>query len=140
MRSILKRLFLVFPVLLLAGVALAASGNKDSRFSDQDYSNDLMLDGMNYREFLNRCNSEKSFCIKEINFITFKFSNGRFACDYNPKDLETVSMGVVTLMKIMLNKSPDVAAHHGDTLRGDVIGAIDYLGKTCAERLKNAGG
>jgi hypothetical protein len=136
----MKRLFLVFPVLLCAGAALAAGATKGDRFSNEDYNNDLMLDGVSYQEFLAWCDADKARCIREINFITFKYAKGKFACNYSPKELEMVSMGVVTSMKFILKKIPDVAAHKGDTVRGEIIGIVDLLGKNCAERLKNTGG
>jgi hypothetical protein len=136
----LQRLVLICSVLLCAGPALAASPEKDGRFSDEDYFNDSMLDGTSYREFLERCEANKTFCTRSINFITHKYSSGRLACAYKPNDLQTVSMAVVFLMKAMLDKNPALAKQSGDDLRGAVIGSLDYLGKTCAERLKNAGG
>lgn len=142
MRTFLNRLFLVLvcSTLFFAGAALAAGAKKNDQFSNQDYNNDLMLDRISYRGFLNGCDADRTTCVRMINFISFKYADGRFACRYKPKDLQTVAMGVVTVMKFALKKSPDFAKHTGDELRGAVIGSLDFLGKTCAERLKNAGG
>lgn len=140
MKPSLTCFVIVLATLLFESAAAAGNSKKYNRFSDQDYDNDLLVDSMTYRDFLNRCASDRAFCVREIDFITVRYLDGRLACDYKSKEIETVSMGVVTLLKAALDKNKQFSSHSGDTLRGDVIGALDFLGKTCAERLKNAGG